>query len=212
MRSLVKFKRRLQGFKGLELQLTNLDLTACNAFGSEWEKCLFDSCQFDGGTFKSATFRDCEFRDCTGRLADFSLTTIERTTIVNLKAPQASFYAANLDDVTFTHGDLSHVSFADANANRLSFFHTNLHGANLVFREALTPIDWTGSNLWGTVVSLGCAFWNGTFDSRQCRIFAAMLARRVPNGDTEGEVMRLSVQKVAGKEVELVERLMKETE
>ena len=212
MRSLTSFKRRLQGYKGLSERHEKLDLSAANAFGSSWTEVTFDGCDFSGAIFKNAVFDRCKFVRCTGRLADFSTTTFTDCSFHACKFPQSSFYAATFYRTVFVESDLSYVNFADTSSSRLKFSHCNLHGADLRVREALFPINWVGSNLLGVHVTLGCAFFNGTFDSRQLRIFTAFAARRYPNSDTVDEVARLRLVKVAGKELELVNRLMREQE
>ena len=61
---------------------------------------------------------------------------------------------------------------------RLWINDCNLHGSNLDFREVPPKaLSFNGSNFWGAKVSLGCAFWSGTFDERSVRQFLALIAR-----------------------------------
>jgi uncharacterized protein YjbI with pentapeptide repeats len=212
MRSLTNFKRRLQGYKGISARYEKLDLSAANAFGSNWTEVAFEDCDFSGAIFKNAVFDRCQFVRCTGRLADFSTATFTDTGFFDSKLPQASFYASTFYAHLFSNCDLSFAIFADTSSRGLAFPDCNLHGADLRLREALLPVNWTGANLWGVQVAIGCAFFNGTFDSRQLRIFTALAARRHPNGAILDERARLNLVEVAGDELKLVDRLMREQE
>ena len=132
--------------------------------------------------FSTATFTDCLFDTCS--------------------FPQASFFATTFFATTFKTCDLAYALFNESSSRGLGFPDCNLHGADLRLREARLPVDWRGANLWGVQVGIGCAFFNGMFDERQLRIFASFVARR-------GGIL---APEVCGKELALVNRLMREQE
>lgn len=202
MRSLSGFKRRLQGYRGLSERHAGLDLSAANAFGSNWSETTFEECDFSGAVFKNATFDRCVFARCTGRLADFSTATLTDCLFDTCSFPQSSFFATTFFATTFKTCDLAFALFNESSSRGLGFPDCNLHGADLRLREARLPVDWRGANLWGVQVGIGCAFFNGMFDERQLRIFASFVARR-------GGIL---APEVCGKELALVNRLMREQE
>ena len=206
MSSLTLQKRRLYGHLAEGKTFANLDLRSSHAFNSVWRKCIFTSCDFSASNFTSAQFIDCIFTDCTMMLTAFNIARFDACIFSNCTLEQANFTAAILGDTAFDECRMTCAVFFDAMPTRMGMTGCNLHGADLRFLYS-GGVDFQGSNLWGAQVGIGCGFFNGSFDDRQCRIFLAMIARRYTESDT-----RDKLREMAGKEMALVERLMREQE
>lgn len=203
MHSLVKHKRRLHGYSAESRVWENLDLRSAQAFGSTWKGCEFIRCDFSASNFSNTTFENCEFTECTGTLANFGLCKMSDVVVRGGSWEQANFTVSILKRTTFTGVRLCYATFAETLVTNLAFPDCNLHGADLRFLEAF-GVDFTGANLWGASVAIGCQFFNGVFDQKQCQIFQALVARRYPVAYI-GDRMR----ELAGEEMPLVERLMR---
>ena len=203
MPSLVKHKRRLHGYSGSAAKHENLDLRSAQAFGSVWKDYDFIRCNLSGANFQNATFENVRFDDCTGLLCNLSMCKMSGVKFLGGWWEQAIFTVGILKSVTFQTVNLSYSSFAETLVTNLGFPDSNLHGADLRFLEAF-GVDFRGANLWGAAMSLGCQFFNGKFDEKQCQMFQALVARRYPV-EYIGDRMRV----LAGAQADLVDRLMR---
>jgi len=180
--SLVNYKRRAEAVRFEDEVFEKLDLRSMKAFGSSWKDCSFRDCQFDLTDWRNSTFDGCTFLRCSLPLVNFSTCVFERTTFTKCNLEQASFMGSHFTGVTFAgcrmaYGD---TMFQDATCkgDGLRFLDSNLHGSNLDFRQAeRESLQFDGCNLWAAKLSMGCQFWNGTFDDRTVRQFLALVAR-----------------------------------
>lgn len=158
-------------------KLAMADFSRSEFFGGMWDQCEAPMVQMGG-----CVLDGCEFVDC------------------NLE--QAVFVGSILKDVRFVRCRLAYSSFAGATIRSAEFVKSNLHGADLDFIENNHAV-FDDCDLWGARASLGCQFWNGTFDERTCDRFVAMVARIHPDPDK-----RARLEGVAGNQLRVVKRLM----
>lgn len=179
--SLVAYKRRAEAVKFEGEVFDRLDLRSMKAYGSTWKDCIFRNCQFDLTDWRASRFENCTFAHSSLRLVNMGLCFFEGTTFTNCDMEQASLQGSHLRDVTFLDCRMAYgeTLLQDATLKgHVAFRECNLHGSNLDFRESEPGVlRFTGSNLWGAKISLGCAFWNGTFDDRTVRQFLALVGR-----------------------------------
>jgi hypothetical protein len=84
----------------------------------------------------------------------------------------------------------------------------DLHGARLDL-ACSDGVDWSGSNLWGAVVPLNCAFIaSNRFDRRQLHMFLALLQYSTGNVEDLDDIDRI----VDDRYRKLVRRLVRHEE
>lgn len=196
-------KRRFQGQELLNESFKGTDLRSMAAFQARLLGSQFYECLFGVSDLRNTVINGCLFNECQMQIVNFSVASIRGCRFVNCDLEQASFAGCILEDVSFDNCRLSYSSFLGATLRENVRFHDcNLHGADLDFIEAAQP-SFLGSNLWGAKQPLGCAFWNGKFDSDHVKYFAGMLARMSGDRFTRSRLMD-----IAGDKAQVVERLM----
>ena len=204
MRSLQSMKQRLAGWKAERETYANQDLRSGFLANSTFKDCHFKSCMIDLASFNSAVLEGCTFSDCSGQLSNFGMVRFRDCTFERCNLEQALFAGSTLDGVSFKGCRLSYATFEKASGVILSFVGSNLHGTDLRFYRA-PKVEYVETNLWSAAVSLGCNFFNSSFDDRSLRLFLGMVARLWRDGDE-----KTTLSKIAGTEMAVVERLMRD--
>ncbi len=203
MPSLLKLKRRFQGQELLNESHKGSDLRSMAAFQARLLGSQFSECKFGLADLRNTVINGCLFSECSMQMVNFSVATVRGCRFVKCDLEQAFFTGAILEDCSFDECRMAYSTFAGATLRENVRFHgCNLHGADLDFIEAAHP-NFLGSNLWGVKQPLGCAFWNGKFDSDHVKYFAAMLARMSDDRFTKSRLID-----IAGDKFMVVERLM----
>jgi uncharacterized protein YjbI with pentapeptide repeats len=195
-------KRRLQGLTFKGETYNGLDLSSMSASGSKWDSCIFKDCEASLSDLSSAQFTDCKFSGGVVHAAAFRQVSMRHVTLIGVDLRHSSFYGGVFRDVLFLNCRLQYSSFADATVRSLLLLDSNLHGADLRFMEA-NHVDFRGSNLWNAQVQIGCSFFNGGFDAKQCDFFTGMVARVHPD-EKKAKILSDS----AGKQKRVLSRLM----
>lgn len=174
-------KRRAEGLVYEGEKFVNLDLRSMKGFGTKFTGCTFDGCQLDLADLRSTRFTDCTFRNCTIRLVNFGASVFEGTKFIACDMEQASFMGCSFRDGGFEDCRMAYgeTLFLDATIRgQMEIAGCNLHGSNLDFRQVEpTSLRFLDCNFWSARVSLGCAFWNATFDEKAIRQFLGLMAR-----------------------------------
>ncbi len=201
--SLVNYKRRAEAVKFEDQVFERLDLRSMKAFGSTWTRCKFNGCQMDLTDWRASKFEDCEFDACEMRLVNFATSFFEDCLFYACNLEQASFMGSHFRKTDFDHCRMAYgdTLFQDATVKeQMRLVNCNLHGSNLDFRQ-VEPKAFSADfcNLWGAKISMGCAFWEGSFDPRTVRQFLALVARVADDP---------RIAELAGKEYAVVQRAM----
>lgn len=179
--SLVSFKRRAEAVKFEGEVFEGIDLRSMKAFGSTFIGCTFEGCQFDLTDWRASKFERCLFRDCSMRMVNFSTSSFEDCLFAGCDLEQASFMGAHFTKGAFLKCRMAYgeTLFQDATVKvELVLEDCNFHGSNMDFREVQPKaLQFRNCNLWGAKMSMGCAFWAGSFDKRMVRQFLALVAR-----------------------------------
>lgn len=186
--SIQKNRRRLAGQEYVDQSYANLDLRNAQAYQSRWVRCTFTNCKLDQAYFADATFVGCVFTDCSLTQATL-VTRIYSTTFENCNLDQVLLKGADIQDSRFT-GRAQYSDWQNATILRTEV-SIDLHGARMDI-TASTGVDWSGSNLWGAVVPLGCAFFAGNiFDKRSLHVFLALVTKTRGNDNDRSDIGRL---------------------
>lgn len=183
--SLLNFKRRAEAVKFESEVFEKMDLRSMKAFGSTWTACSFVDCDMDLTDFRASKFERTTFQNCSVRMVNFATGFFEDCLFLDCDLEQTSFMGAHFRDGGFKDSRMAYgeTMFQDATMKgRIRFEGCNLHGSNLDFREvAPKSLSFERCNLWGIKVSMGCAFWDATFDDRNIRQFLALVGRAAEN-------------------------------
>lgn len=191
--SLQKHRRRLLGGRYGPDHVLKEDLRNAVGASALFEGVRFEDTKFGQGDFLSAAFVDCSFTRCDMAGIRLLGTTLQKCLFKDTNLDQADFTAANIQDTHFDTCRLQYSSFRRAYFIGGSLTRCDLHGALLDFAQA-QRIDYSGSNLWGAVVPLGCQFFVGhRFDHRQIHFFLSLVSH--VDGETD-EVQRVADPKI----------------
>lgn len=206
--SLLRIKRRAEGFQGNDEPFDGIDLRSTKGFGSQYSGCTFTECKIDLSDFRSSKFTNCTFIKCSMNRVDMSSSFIENSVFLDCDLEQAAFMGTWFKDTVFKDCRMAYgeVMFQMATIHSaVSFIGCNLRGSNLDFRSVEAgELTFEDCNLWSARTSFGCAFWNSHFDKQTCDRFVAMIARVHPEKESQVKLME-----IAGDEYRVVERVMR---
>jgi uncharacterized protein YjbI with pentapeptide repeats len=206
--SLLKIKRRAEGFQGDAEAFENLDLRSTKGFGSQYVGCTFTGCKMDLSDFRSSKFTNCTFIKCSMARIDMASSFIENAVFLECDLEQSSFMGTWFKEVVFKDCRMAYgeIMFQMATVNRaVTFTGCNLHGSNLDFRAVEAgELTFQDCNLWGARTAFGCAFWNANFDKATCDRFVGMIARVHPEKESQDKL-----EAIAGDQYRVVDRLMR---
>jgi len=178
--SLVSHKRRLQGHVQEGGVFTRVDLRSGQCFQSSWESVTFEDSQLSMVHFVNSRWISCHLVRTTLYGSNWNAASLRGLVIEDCDMEQASFAGAVLHDIHFRNCRMSYASFVGASLHDVVFENCVLHGADLNYAAA-TGVQYSKCNLWSSVTSFGCTFWNSGFDIEACNRFAALLARVHPD-------------------------------
>lgn len=202
---LTRIKRRAQGFVGQNEVVEKQDLRSLSASLSRWFNTSFEHCEMGLSDFTGVVTADTtSFGDCRLYGSKWRAATMDNSGFYECDLEQADFEGAVLRGVYFRGCRLSYASFRGATFRDVRFVDCNLHGTDLDIIEG-HDVHFSDSNLWGAKMALGCAVFNGTFDTSDLRRLVALAARRFPPGEDRDTLIRVS-----GKEFSVVSRLMED--
>lgn len=174
-------RRRLSGQTFRGEKYAGQDLRGAIALGATFEDCEFKDCKFGQAQLQNATFEGCRLYDCNFDQAVL-VCRILGCHFERCSFDQAVFAAAHIKDSKFYEGRAQYADFSRATVEN-TVLSLDLHGARLDFAES-NHVSFAGSNLWGAVVPLGCAFFVGNeFDGRQLAYLLALV--RLSEGNSE---------------------------
>jgi uncharacterized protein YjbI with pentapeptide repeats len=206
MRSIATRKGRLHGYKSEDECILQQDLRSAVAIGSTWKRAQFRDCKMSVSRFTNSSFEEVSFLDCNLDLTDFQTCKFRKCVFTNCNIEQVAFGTSVLDDVQFISCRMAYSSLWNCSLRGVVFDDVNLHGADLRFLENF-GCEFIHSNLWSAQVGFGCPFFNSKFDTRTSQQFVGMVARVFPDDD-----IRRKLKEIAGRQFDVVERLMREGE
>lgn len=176
-----------------------------SAYRSMWDHCRFVDCKMSLADLSISRIFDSEFVSCTIMVGNFTRAEIRRSKFSGCDMEQAIFSGAVIEATDFDRCRLSYSRFDEATIRDVTFWKTNLHGADLRYTECHRA-NYNDSVLWGAGVSMGCQFFNAVFDERSANLFAAIVGKIHPNLATAERIKEL-----AGADAnKAIERLMRD--
>jgi uncharacterized protein YjbI with pentapeptide repeats len=170
----------------------DLDLRGMVAQGATFLNCSFTRCKMDQALLQDAKLLGTVFFECSLRQAAM-VSWIKSTDFVNCEMDQAQLLGAQIEDSRFMGTRLEYSIFTRATLKNVRFEDCALHGAHLDLADS-EWVEFPGSNLWGAVVPISCAFFRGTtFDKRSMHMFLGLLSHTEGN-DNEREQLRTLVE------------------
>lgn len=186
-----KSRRRLGGHIATDQTFTNLDLRGMVAQQSVWTRCHFVKCKLGQVALGDATFIDCHFVDCDLGQATL-VSRLYQTTFTNCNLDQAVLTGADIQGSMFRNCRMEYVNMERATLRNVEMLDCALHGARLDFAES-DSVDFTGSNLWGAVIPINCAFWVGNrFDRRSLHMLLGLINRSAGDTNTRDDVRSIT--------------------
>ncbi len=171
---------------------SDMDLRGMVAQGALFNRCTFTRCKMDQAALGDATFVNCVFLKCGLRQAAL-VSRIYWCEFYDCEMDQAMLTGSDIQDSTFRGSRLEYSTFTRSTLKRVRFEDCALRGAHLDF-AASDGLEFSHSNLWGAVVPMSCAFWNGTkLDKRSMHVLLALLTHTEGN-DNEREQLRTLVE------------------
>jgi uncharacterized protein YjbI with pentapeptide repeats len=176
--SLQRRRRLLAGSEWKDETFLSQDLRGAIAVGAIFTNCTFRKCKLSRGKFGGAFFSGCHFESCEINQAILQ-SRISDCTFVECDLDESLFDSAIIERTHFERCRLEYAVFSRATILGGGFLGCQLHGTYLDVAESV-GVDFTGSNMWGAVIPLGCAAIVGNrFDHRQLHMLLGIVNRAV---------------------------------
>lgn len=176
--SLQRHRRLLAGSTWNDVTFSRQDLRHAIAVGATFTNCTFRDCKLNLGRFEGASFFGCHFEDCSFEQAELR-ALFRNCVFVECNLDAALFNGAILERTYFERCRLEYAVFTRATVIGGGFLGCQLHGTYLDVAES-SGVDFSGSNLWGAVIPLGCAVIVGNkFDHRQLHLLLGVVSKAV---------------------------------
>lgn len=198
-------RRRLSGQLFEDQTFTNEDVRNGLADQAGFKNCTFVDCEFANASLGGAALIGCKFTGCDFRGA-VMVARIYDCEFTDCDLDQATFGGAHVRGTRFTRCRFQYTDWTRATVEQTSFLRCSMHGARLDMAVS-RGLDFSGSNLWGALIPLGCAmFVDNRFDRRQLHMLLALL-QRIDGPDAVATV-RAVRPLIDPKTLKLVDRLV----